>query len=410
MTKKQLAGSRGLEATHSGGRGEIFHDWFPYLEGFSRNFVVNIVEKYLPNATLILEPFAGVGTTPISLAQMGIATRYCEVNPVLQHLVSIKAFSLSLKNADELVLEIGKLATGLKGKLRNAKADEALRTSYTSCFNESIYFYEDTFETVLRLKTIERSLASPLKDFLSIAIYSCLLEGSLLKRAGDVRFKTEKDLLLGVPNMCDLVVAKLNLIKRDLYSLEKISKKIGLKFLVADSKGLNDMSGLGADGVITSPPYLNGTNYFRNTRLELWFCEVIKSSKDLRNLRDKAITAGINDVSRTSGDVVLKEVKKYHKQISEVCYDSRIPKMIAAYFNDMKLVFLGIKKNIKKGGIVCIDIGDSVYSNIHIPTHSILSDVAKSIGWSRLDEVILRERFSNNGARLTQRLLIFKNE
>jgi hypothetical protein len=409
MTKNQLAGKYGLEATHSGGRGEIFHDWFPYLEGFSRNFVVNIVEKYLPNAKLIIEPFSGVGTTPISLAQMGISTKYCEVNPVLQHLVRIKAQSLSTKVSDDLVSDLNDFCISLKKRLKITKPDMAIKDSYKNCFDKSIYFYEETLDSILKLKTIERDLSPPLKDYFSIAVYSSLLEGSLLKRAGDVRFKTEKDLLEGVPDILGLVISKLNLIGSDLVTSVKIPKSIKLQFEVGDSKELNLKGGMNADGVITSPPYLNGTNYFRNTRLELWYMEIIKQSKDLRSLRDKAITAGINDVSKESGDVVLKEVKRYHKKISKVCYDSRIPKMIAAYFNDMKLVFLGIQKNIKKDGIVCVDIGDSIYSNIHIPTHSILSDIAKSIGWTLVDEVILRERFSNNGSKLTQRLLIFKN-
>ena len=83
--------------------------------------------------------------------------------------------------------------------------------------------------------------------------------------------------------------------------------------------------------------------------------------------------------------------------------------MIASYFVDMKEVFEGMSKHVKPGGIICIDIGDSIYSKVHIPTHEVLSEIAISIGWLKIDEIILRKRYSNNGSELTQRLLVFKN-
>ena len=48
------------------------------------------------------------------------------------------------------------------------------------------------------------------------------------------------------------------------------------------------------DFLITSPPYLNGTNYDRNTKLEMGFLEMIKTDMDLRELRTKMVIAGIN--------------------------------------------------------------------------------------------------------------------
>ena len=37
----------GTSATHTGGKGEVFHDWYPYLEGFSSSFVSSVFDKYL---------------------------------------------------------------------------------------------------------------------------------------------------------------------------------------------------------------------------------------------------------------------------------------------------------------------------------------------------------------------------
>lgn len=408
MAANKLAGKLGKEATHSGGKGEILHDWFPYLEGFSPNFVNNLLYKYLPDAKLILEPFAGVGTTPLSLMQRGISTAYCELNPVLRELIAAKQEALREDNST-LTKELEKLSKGLSKLIAKAPQDKTLLKTYSKCFLSSVYFPENNFDKILKLKSIERKLDKKTQKYFSIAVYSSLLEASFLKRAGDVRFKTEKDIAKGIPAIEDLVSKKLMLISNDICAInEKYKAKISL--LAGDSKDLNTVKPIQADGVITSPPYLNGTNYFRNTKVELWYSEFMKTQADLKNLRHHAITAGINDVEKESGQNVLKEVKKVYAEISEVCYDKRIPKMIAAYFTDMKLVFQGIQKNVKRGGTICVDIGDSIYSNVHIPTHTILIKIGQSIGWKLIEEVILRERFSNNGAKLSQRLLVFRNE
>ncbi|MEI7515550.1 MAG: hypothetical protein WCK81_09170 [Betaproteobacteria bacterium] len=409
--RANLGGSRGKEATHSAGKGLIFHDWFPYLEGFSQGFVYNLVDAYIPDAKLIIEPFAGVGTTPIALAQRGISCSYCEVNPVLQHLISTKSKALTSAPAWQSLSAFNTAVDLELIKFKRANPDRALADSYLKCFNESVYFEETALEQILKLKTVERSISPDLKDYFTVAIYSSLLQGSLLRRAGDVRFKTEKELAKGTPDILDLVQRKLRLIGEQVFEAGSNDNFKSLNFLCGDSKELLTKETMPlADGVITSPPYLNGTNYFRNTRLELWFTEVIKNQTDLRILRDRAITAGINDVTKTSGLTVLDEAKTYFDEISKVCYDQRIPKMIAAYFNDMKNVFLGLQKSVKPKGIICIDIGDSIYSGVHIPTNKILMDIGISIGWTVVEEILLRERFSNDGTKLSQTLMVFKND
>ena len=55
-----------------------------------------------------------------------------------------------------------------------------------------------------------------------------------------------------------------------------------------------------------------------------------------------------------------------------------------------------------------MDIGDSQFSGIHIPTHELLEVLALQHGFKKYDEEILRKRFSNNGMELTQRVLRFE--
>ena len=162
------------------------------------------------------------------------------------------------------------------------------------------------------------------------------------------------------------------------------------------------------DCVITSPPYLNGTNYIRNTKLELKLLDFIKTEKELPQLHSKGIIAGINSVSSRSKIETLDCVKTILEQLTPIAYDKRIPLMVAGYFYDMNTVLFKLSKGLKNHGKFIMDIGDSQFSGIHIPTHELLEVLALQHGFKKYDEEILRKRFSNNGMELTQRVLRFE--
>ena len=89
----------------------------------------------------------------------------------------------------------------------------------------------------------------------------------------------------------------MGLIKKQILSLTILALALPA-FLAANdlhpqlAKNLDRIPGLAVDAVITSPPYLNGTNYFRNTKVELWFLRCLKNRGDLARFRFGAMTVG----------------------------------------------------------------------------------------------------------------------
>lgn len=397
--------------THSGGRGDAFHDWYPYLEGYSSEFVQKVVSHYLPNASLILEPFAGVGTTPLTLNSMGIACAYCEVNPAMQRVISAK---LGVACADQsqlqnLLSELDAISSSLNEKIERQKPSRELSDSYKNAFGNSNFFSDVNLQQILRFRTYIDLLEQAnhqLFSILEVAAMSCLIKCSLLKRAGDLRFKTEKELAKGATNFSTALKAQIALVSSDLRNLN-IQHKVTSTLASADSRYIPQLPDL-ADGVITSPPYLNGTNYFRNTKLELWFSKHLTTKSCLRGFRDSAITSGINDVAKSKRIEVMPFLNELIKELSINAYDMRIPKMVAGYFQDMRLVFEGLSRNIKPDGRICLDIGDSIYAGTHVQTDKLLVELAQHSGLVLIEDVTLRERRSKGGQILSQKLLIFK--
>ena len=403
----------GKTATYSAGRGELFHDWFPYLEGFSSEFVKDILSQKFDSPKRILEPFCGVGTTPLTLAQMGISCGYCEVNPFLLELVNAKSSLLQLDAAELQSLSMGllELNHNLNSYIKAAEASAELLSAFSETFGEVQYFSEPNKTLVLKLKTIENQhVEEKLRPFFRVVVATSLLKSSLLRRAGDVRYKTKRELAEGIPDILPLIETKIQIICRDIKIISEIRARGAMHLVCDNAKKLSQISGKKFDGVITSPPYLNGTNYIRNTKLELWFLGYLNGKQDMRHFRESVVTSAINDVSKTSGVNVIDEAADIVKKIESNCYDKRIPRMVSAYFEHMKQVSNGIYKNVRKNAPVCIDIGDSVYGGEHVPTHDILEDIFKSVGFNSEGSVVLRKRFSNQGAPLTQRLLFFRKK
>ena len=407
---KEVAGKKGIHATFRGGKGDILHDLFPYLEGYSPKFITNIIDEYFDKPKNILEPFAGVGTTPITLILKGISCGYCEVNPFLIELIERKLFLLNNQNKRTLIKDLTKIKSLIQKSLLEYKEDIELKRRYVDVFNKSVYFPKENFIQILKLKTFEKTIPKKYQSLFTLLVSTVILKASNLKKAGDVRFKTKKELEKPFYQIDSLLIEKIEQLIRDLDLILNINGLSRAYFLADNAKDLKSLTNLDFDGVITSPPYLNGTNYIRNTKLELWYMEKLKDKRDLRRLRNKVVTSAINDVHSQSGKYILEEVRSYYDLISETTYDKRIPKMIADYFNHMKEVIIGLSKHVKRNGAICLDIGDSIYAKTHIPTHEILSEIAANNNLVKKDEIVLRKRYSNDGTELSQRLLVFINE
>lgn len=400
------------DATFQQNKGKPFHNWYAYLEGFGPDFVQSVVKKYIPSAKRIIDPFVGSGTTPLVLSSIGIECGYCEANPVMREVTRIKTTIAALKDAERasLALRIRALANQLPHRVQLTPRDQLLDASWSSCFGKSVFFSPSTFDSVLRLRCLVDELHKDdpfVADALLLATLSKIVVCSLLKRAGDLRYKTEKEIQKSPSSLVAEIQSILELMALD--CLQPLPSSTKAQLLGCDARAIGREASFKADGVITSPPYLNGTNYIRNTKLELWFCRFLTSSTDLRRYRDMVVTSGINDVAGEQDyKPVTESVGAILSKLERDAYDQRIPRMVAAYFVDMEKVIQGLYHHTTDEAVVCIDIGDSRYGGIHVPTHSLLVDVAQKVGFVLSEAVTLRSRLSKDKTPLTQQLLIFK--
>lgn len=400
-----------IQSTFRGGGAEPLHNWYPFLEGYSPRFVETIYKTFCDDAKNVYDPFAGTGTTPLTVAGLGSAALYSEINPLLQFLIEakIKALTLSFKQRIKLAESLKNIKSDLPDLLAEAYKDPDIETNYLATFGKSKFFDNQTFNSVLRARTVIDDIAcsDPIAaQFSTIAILSSLIPASLLKRAGDLRYKTSVELKKEKTDFEHAINQNLTQIIVDLERLASLD--VTPTFLCEDAKKIGELPELNIDAVITSPPYLNGTNYFRNTKIELWFLKCLKQNPDLADYRSRAVTAGINDVSLTKEVINSEAIADVVKRLEVKAYDARIPKMVSSYFSDMTVLFDGLRKHLAKNAPLAIDIGDSVYCGIHVPTHELLKKILLSLDYEFENEIILRRRLSRDKTPLHQFLLLFK--
>lgn len=412
-TNLSSAAVEGIQATFRGGTGSPLHEWFPYLEGYSPDFVSSILEHYAPNARTVLDPFCGSGTTVLTAASKGIQGLYTEVNPVCRFIIDAKALALNLSLEDRYNVSnhLEALTDKLEDILARQEPDAELAEAYVNAFPGRLSFRPDTFKLILQARSLADRLPSPANIFFIVAVMRCLVPSSLLVRRGDLRFRTPAELAKGMPTFVSQLQESLRIISSDICDVESVSGSI--QMIGDDAKKITPESTAQVDAVITSPPYLNGTNYFRNTKLELWFIRRLNYKSNLRGFRDLAITSGINDVTAGKSASNISAVKlpdtatEVIAKLNDVAYDARIPMMVESYFAEMSHVLAGLRSVCHERTVIAIDLGDSCYGSVWVPTHDVICEMMDGLGFRRIDLITLRERQSRSGFKLSQTLQVF---
>lgn len=400
MTRKYSKAAAGTFALN---KSESIHRWYFYLEGYSSCLIEDIVSEIGPeNIHAIYDPFCGTGTTALVASSHGIKSYYCETNPFMQQVIEAKINSVKRLRDSEIG---SKYLLEFLNKIEEFSFQLQLEEPTWDGFEK--YFEPEVLYQLLELKSeIETIRDEDSRKIALVLLASVVVRASKMIRQGDLRYAKEKEKTDADRDIVSNFIEKLKMAIEDIDSdvCPTIEETVRL---ADDSRDIEVENQI--DCVITSPPYLNGTNYIRNTKLELKLAGFITSEKDLPLFHSKGIIAGINNVSKRNSSFDAPSVAvPYIQALEPVAYDKRIPIMVAGYFHDMSQVIERLSHALKDNSYFIMDIGDSQFAGVHIPTHDILTKICESYGFELYDEEILRERRSKNGMVLSQRLLKFR--
>lgn len=379
------------ELIHSRNNKHIpFHRWYPFIEGFSGDFINKIIENLDYQPSCCLDPFAGSGTTPLVCQENGMRCISFETNPFLFDLMRVK-----LKrdyNYENLELIVAAIKKDLK-KYRK-------KWSYPKVETQTLFEREGLKKWILNkdvvwgildiLKEIE-SLENDNKDLFKIALASNLLPASNVFRNGKcLSYKpnwqknaiTRKDVHNKFINTCDVFLEDISKNKKKEIDNSKSCISGDARELIHK---LKDDS---IDLVITSPPYLNSRDYTDVYRLELWMLGYIKTYAEERKLRWNSLRSHVQVTWEEEPMLEIFSIKKIMNKIIKVregLWNRNIPKMINGYFCDMNDILGVLYTKLKSDSKVYIVVGNSFYKGIHIKVDEIIADIARSLSYQVIE-------------------------
>jgi len=373
---------------------EPIHRWYPFVEGYSREFIESILKEMKKKELVCLEPFSGSGTTALELQNNNIPCYAFEVNPLMYLIARVK-----LENNYD-VNRIIFWHDYIKNSRDNMQV--VLQTAFSTLYeDENKKKWNYNTEVGIAIQKLKNSISNIdediYKDLFTVALASILLEVSNLYRNGkclsykknwkersisqdDVfrRFdeKIEEQIISDIRDSMNRKTTQNN--KQHLYNMDS---RVGIENEVQDNT---------IDLVITSPPYLNSRDYTDTYMLELKTLGFTDSATEIRKLREKTLRSHVQikwEDDTQINNVLLTETLRKLESASENIeqWNDSIIDMVRLYFVDMKKIFFVLYKKMKQNGRVYFNVSNSAYFNVLIDTLEICASIAEQEGFKVIE-------------------------
>jgi site-specific DNA-methyltransferase (cytosine-N4-specific) len=364
------------------------YNWFKYKEGFSRQLVYNILKDLkIDKKDIVLDPFAGCGTTLLACKEFGYRAVGLDILPVAIFVAKVKLqdwpdLSLLEKAINSLMKE--KFHKPTLSFLKVSIIDKA----FPKHIQDEILFYKE------KILDFEK----PIQDFLMLGLISILENISYTSKDGQFLRIVNRE----IPSVKETLQKQIRNMIDDLCLQQQALFKAGkarVEIIEGDARELSlpkkyrDKIGV----VITSPPYLNRYDYSRTYALEL--CTLFANdSKYITNIRHSLLRSHIESKIHNNKEIDLPAVNEILQNLSlKELNNDRIPIMIKGYFEDMNLVIRQLSHYLKPGGVVALVVANARFEGEMVPTDLILSELAELNGL--ITEKIWITRYKGNSSQ-----------
>lgn len=375
------------------------HRWYPFVEGYSKEFIQGILDELDYTPECVLEPFSGSGTTSVEMQDKGIKCISFEVSPFM-HLLSTVKLRRDY-NHIEFLNYVQDMEYNLNEPNRNIRRIEPLPFGDTVVKSDKVNkwnFNDPVMNALLDIKNaISRIDDEKYQQVFNIALASILLDVSNVFRNGKC-LSYKKDWLNKVKfkrkDVHKLFFGKLKTIfNEDIKSLTEVKANIDINNYELCYKGdvrenitkVNDES---IDLIITSPPYLNSRDYTDIYMLELKMLGLINSYDELRALRKQTIRS---HVQVKYDNLELLKIKKLEEVVQKIeenageLWNNGLINMIKGYFIDMNYLFSQFKRKMRSGKMAYINVANSAYYGVEILVDEIICEIAEKHGFSTIE-------------------------
>lgn len=379
----------------------IIHKWYNYLEEFPYSLIEKKIKEYRLNSdAIVLDPFCGSGTTLVSANMFSLDAIGFDVNPLMTFISKVKTtWSIDLVELKQIIIEVAETF------LRRAKNID--RIKFKNDFMEVMPKKEINQwlnpvlqkETSLLKDIINEVRNEKIKNLLLLAMSKSCFDASYVSLCPGTTFypfrKKEK--------FWDLFPKKTIQMYNDLKLLQE-HNNYGKSKIINDTC-LNVQKYIDKDSIdfiITSPPYPNDLEYTRQTRLELYLLNFVRSMEDIQQIKRKMTKGSTKLIFKESNSEqyiynfkdVIKISDKIYQQTKDKKWGFDYPRMVREYFGDMYLCLREIYPLLRDSSHFLLVVGDQTVKGVLIPVGNILINMARNIGYNNCRKELFRMRRS----------------
>jgi hypothetical protein len=414
------------DAAAGDNKAEPIHRWVPWIAGYSAQFVRDVIDAYLPianrDAALVLDPFAGVGTTLVEGLNAGCDVVGYEINAfaALAARAKINAGDLDPEILATEIEQFRTTATAFEsevdGQYAHAGADavDELATSHQlhapASFRSRVRFFSPPVEAKF-LFALQRSAAlpEPMRSLFRAALGATMVsysnytyEPSLSSRPGAGKALIDNASVVGaVGRKLDDMLDDVRWLRASHLPSWHARRRCVHHASYFDSQLAEQSVSL----LITSPPYMNNYHYVRNTRPQLHWLDLIARADDVREL-ERASFGKFWQTVRQGPQVELafefRELDKALRHLRTLRpekghYGGRgWASYVATYFNDVDRFMRMLRHQLRIGGYAVIVVGNSIIQGIDFRVDHLMAQMAERHGLHVDDVRVVRTKRVGN--------------
>jgi SAM-dependent methyltransferase len=383
---------------------KAFHDWYRFV----LSFPPHVVREYLVNrfqlkpGARVLDPFCGTGTTLVESRLLGYEGYGVEANPMAYFASKVKATADAKPRA--LRAWGRRVASDSSRRVARARTLRSLDPEEFDLLLSDCICPVPLHKVLVLREIIEKAQPQAFRAYGMLA-----LAKTAVQTASNLHFGPEVGVRGRKPD-APVVEAWLRNVQQMATDLQLIEARSlpSASVLQADSRDIATLIPSNSiSGVFTSPPYPNEKDYTRTTRLESVLLRFLTSKEELRSLKQSLIRSNTRNVYKGDDDCELVATNDRINAIAEAIEKRRLllgktsgfeklyARVTKLYFGGMARHLQTIRAALRPGAALGYVVGDQAsYLQVHIPTGSILAEIASGLGYRHVQTDLFRTRIA----------------
>lgn len=284
------------------------HYVISYRASFKPELPDYCIQRFSKKGDIVLDPFAGRGTTALQANLLGRIAWSCDVNPLAVKLTQSKTSPVGL---EEILLRLNQVNFTRPVDV----------TSYQENF--SPFYHPDTFRELINLKKFLQQNPDRINNFIELLALSRLHGHSpgffSVYSFPQISIPPDNQRMINKKrhqepeyrSVAPRIIKKAAHALRDGFTTEFFSVSSANRIMVEDAQKLSSIPSNSVDLVVTSPPFLDKVDYLVDNWLEFWF-----SGINPKNFKSKVIMCSALEEWRAFMNNVLSSMLRVLKNKS----------------------------------------------------------------------------------------------